>query len=1355
MKSCSLILLLYFFFQTNAQKEESFVAPKFQKLDLKDGLSNLNVSSIVQDDLGYIWIGTARGINRFDGISFKHYTFDENKSTLYHDWITKLYKNHDGKIFCATRYGLNLFDPTISHMSRISSSKDFYIDFIDSEQRTYASSNHNGLSVFDDNDQCFKKIDHVSCNRILNNLVSDSTTGIWAKTIEKLTPMTPLNSKPSSQKQNHILINYQPNTNKYKEYIIPCNDLYTGPMVRIDSLLCILGKNLITFNLNTLTFGTIPKRWNKLNNIKEMNAVFIERVKRVDEDHLWIGSKSNGLYIFDLKQNKLHNLNESNSEFDAKWPTCICKDRDNNLWLGSFNHGLRVSFQNRANFNFDNSLNNLTEKKFITSITSDSKGKFYIGTRFAGLYTYNALTKRYKNSNKENSYLTSNQIRAVFIDSQDKLWVSSPNILNIKWPDKKKILEFKSPTCNYGMVSFCEVNGKIIASSDTQGFFIFSLEGTLLRQEKKLGKHISQTIPLNNEEILVSAYDNGIFEYNIESGDYRYLYKASKSRDCNLNQPITIYLDSDSVLWIGNYISGLHKIDLETKKISIYTTKDGLPSNDVVGIVEDNAGWLWLSTSYGLSHFDKKEEFANYFYNEGLNNIQFHSKSVHKDSEGIIYFGGSMGLNYFEPEKIAFIEDKEPPKIILESLRVQNKDVIPGDETEILTKTLNSTTSIILNHEQNELSFAYHAFDYIAADEIRYSYKLEGLEDQWSRAEKRNNANFSNLAPGKYVFMVKARNNNCNWSTVASVKIEIKPSPFHTSFAFIVYLFLFFTIAYTTFRLTVRAKLYRSKLDMEQNERIREHDIAEMKMRFFTNISHEIRTPLTLIKGNVDLLSQELSDQNLQLSSIDGLRYSTNRLLGLVNQLLSVRKLENDVLDLKIEMTDIIQLTQRLIQPFLYVASSRNITINVETELDKLIIPIDEDKYEKILSNLISNSLKHVKEKGIIKIRIEIADTLETSRYSHKKDMLIDNSFVQISVIDDGVGISKKDLISIFKRFSQSDNDRKKPDYSGTGIGLNFTKRLIALHHGDITAQSKPNVETIVSFILPLHDKSYSEDLWINMESQDKVEDIPSTVSVLPLDVEKEKPTLLLVEDDLELNRFISNILKSQYHIISCYNGKEALIQIQKQLPDIILSDIMMPKMDGHELCKYLREDEFSSHLPIILLTAKSDNESQITGYEYGADDYIVKPFEPKVLIARIDNLLTSRKKLKSLYKQGMVDSEAIHITNKCELDFVKKIQGIVDAEFHSPKLNVNYLANKMNMGRTNFYEKFVHIMDISPKGFITKYRINKSIEMMENGNDNFGEISFLCGFGSQSNYSAVFKKEKQISPSQFKKTLS
>lgn len=1340
------ILTLFFLVSYIIGTSQDYVhsaAPKFKNLDFDNGISNLSIHSFEQDDLGYIWIATARGLNRYDGISFKHYLYANDSHSLYHNLVIKLYKNFEGKLFCGTGYGVNLFDPAKNKMYRIKSNNEMYIDFIDFDGKTYGVSYLGGLTVYNPDKQSFDRIPNFPTELVIESLITDEESGIWGKTSD-----------------NRSLVNFNPRSNTFTKYIIP--DFQApylgGDMVKLDQNILIAGKTIQFFNLSSQTFIALPQEFEQLEKLKNIDINFI---KEIGDGFLWIGTKTKGLYIFNPYLSKTVNLSKSNSNLQSNHLTTAFKDRDNNIWLGTFDQGADVSFKQRNNFNFEIQLDNLTSNKFVTSIVSDNNNKYYIGTRSDGLYIYHGgMIKEGKHYNSGNSVLQDNHIRTLFIDSRKQVWIGTEKALQITNLDLQQSKELAIPQPNDGMVCFCEQDKKILAGSDKQGLFIFDYNGTIIRHELRLGNNITKIIPVGTEEVILSSYAFGVYLYNVSTGAYSKLGQLIKHENNHLNEVITMHLDTDSILWLGNYNYGLYKLNLHTNELKVFTEIDGLPNNDVVCIEEDNNGELWLGTSYGLSCFDKQEEFINFFQNEGLKNIQFHQKASLIDSFGTIFMGGNYGLTFFNPGILSESQHKTSPKLILETLKVANKEILPDDETEILSQNLNNTGAIKLNHKQKVFTIEYHAFDYIAANKVKYDYMLEGFDMEWNYVGERNFANYANLNPSTYRFKVKAQNNIGEWSEVSVLDITIKPSPFMTIWAFAIYILLLSALVFISFRLILNAKLYKSKLELEHNERVRENEVAQMKMRFFTNISHEIRTPLTLIKGNIDILSQDLASKNITFASFKGLQYSTNRLLTLINQLLSLRKLENDTLDLKVRKDDIISISNKLIQSFRYVASTRNITIKIITDFDKLIIPVDEDKFEKIISNLLSNALKHAKDNGSILVKIEMLEFNELSIFFTDTTNLSSNGFVKISVIDDGLGIPKKDLPNIFNRFAQSEIDRSKPDYSGTGIGLDFTKRLVELHHGAITVKSIEQVETTFTFVLPFDEKPYENDIWVKPENND----YKTTHEITTLEKEteevngnkqhKEKAVVLLVEDDLELNRFISTSLKKQFNVVSCYNGKEGIKLAQNQLPDIILSDIMMPEMNGLELCKRVREDALISHIPIVLLTAKTDMESKISGYEYGADDYVSKPFDLNILVARINSLIELRKKLQAAYKRGILDEHQVEITNQFELNFIKRIEAIVSTEYHSPKLNVNLLADKMNMSRTNFYRKFMSIMDISPKEFITKYRINKAIELIQSGEENFGTISSSCGFGSQSNFSVLFKKEKGATPLQYKKSL-
>ncbi|WP_430932563.1 response regulator [Saccharicrinis sp. 156] len=987
----------------------------------------------------------------------------------------------------------------------------------------------------------------------------------------------------------------------------------------------------------------------------------------------------------------------------------------------------------------------------MTSICTDYKGNYYIGTRLSGLFTYNTKTKKTSVLNEKNSFIKDNNIRSLLLSSNNELWISSEkqlHILNLK-NGKHRNIEIPKP--NNGLVNFCETDHQIFAGSDKQGLLVFSIDGKLLDTITKFNKNVTQILQQKDGKLIVAAHSVGCFIYDYKNNQSENIQKIIAPTLKNLGQIVTIYLDSKENLWIGNFKFGLYRISKDKKEVTIYTMKNGLPSNDITGIIEDEKGNMWISTAYGLSMLNKKSEFINYSYNEGLENIQFHQKATLKDEFGTLFFGGNFGLTFFNPKVFDF-ENKQAPKIRLETLKVSNRQVTPDDDTNILTKSLALTSEITLSHHYPSFSIEYKGFDYVSAKNMKYAYILEGSDTDWNYVDNRTFASYQNLKPGDYIFKARVQNDNGNWSSnLATLNIKIKPAPWLTIWALAGYILFLALLILGAFKFVLYIKHYKKELEVEQNERIRENEVSQMKLRFFTNISHEIRTPVTLIKGNVDYLKSELNEKKMTLNSIGSLSNSTDRLLKLINQLLSFRQLENDALDLEIKNQDIIEITKELVISFQYTAKLKHISIEIDTKVKDLIIPVDKDKYEKILNNLLSNSLKFSKKNGQIKVVIEKLNAKDLA-HEFKVDNTI-NNFIKVSVIDNGKGISPDQLPHIFDRYIQYNNNNSKPDYSSTGIGLNFTKRLIELHHGAIAVTSEKNVLTCMRFILPIDAHVYAlKDMAVKEREQTSI----FTEELVPdlHKVNKPEKVILLAEDDIELNKFIQKALSGMFQVIPTYDGKDALKLAKKSLPDIIISDVMMPEMDGITLCKSIREDNLISHIPIVLLTAKAEIENKILGFDYGADEYITKPFDLNILKARIQNLIKQRSALQEYYKNAMPVEYKTDTVNQFEVNFMKKINSVVEENYKSVEFNVHLLAEKMNMSRTSFYRKFMNITETPPKDYITNFRINKSLELIHKGYESLGEISFMCGFSSQTIFSNSFRKAKGVLPLQYKKSL-
>lgn len=1285
------------------QEVESFPY-KFQSITLKEGLSNLNITSIERDNMGYTWIATYHGLNRYDGHSFTHYMNNNDENSLYHDHVTKLYKNSEGKLFCSTDYGVNMFDSDQNKIYRIKSNNEKYLDYIDFENETYGSSNLGGLFIYNVKNKSFNRLSGFSSNMVVNNLIAQNFSGIWGLSTN-----------------NKKLVNYNPNTNSTREFAIngKHNRTQQRKMIKVGNLLIISGNKFHAFDLSTSEFTEFPKKWDKLNTLSSYTLNFI---KKTDKHTLLIGSRNRGLFVFNLENNTLVNINKNNSELYSNAITTIFQDKENNIWLGTFDRGINISFKNRNIFNSNVELNNFIADKFVTAIEIKND-TYYIGTRLDGLYIYNSKTNEKKRLNTQNSKLKDNLIEALMVDSENKLWIGGENIIQTLNIDTEKIEEIKPKQTNeYGVVSFCEQNKNIIIGTFNQGFLIFNNKGKQLKQVFKLGSNITKILPYGDNSIILSSYGHGIFSYNLNSDSYRRISDDFDNNNHIFKETLTLHLDNDNILWAGNFNNGLYQLNLNNDSLNIYTEKEGLVNNDVVGIVEDTNGYLWLSTSNGLCKFDKKKEFTKYLYNDGLTNIQFHQKAAIKDNNGTVFFGGNYGLTFFDPNRLNENNSQIKPNIILNSLKISNKEIFPDDETKILAKVLNSTEQIQLTHLQNSFSLNFHAFNYIAPNKISYYYSLKNIDSTWYGLGQQNYVSFSNLEAGEYTFMVKAKSSNDSESNIAELKINIKPSPYFTTTAFLIYIILLM------FLLTISSKIVKRVIEKqnilkEKNITIKkESEIVQAKMKFMSEVTKEIRTALTSIKGNVNLFSNELSENGLNLPSVNCVKTDTERLTELTSELLLSKKVESKFSKLKIEKRDIIKINNKLIQPFKFGAYNKGVNIRVKSFKGRVVLPIDRSKYERIINILISNSLKLSNGSDSILIKVEKLKLNEVKQFFENNSKIDNNSYVKISV----------------------GSNNKLYDYSLkkniSGLEIDLAKRLIEELFGKV---KNSDFENSFSFVLSTDEKTFKNEKWL--VENDKANTL--------IDSNKNRTTVLIIDDDEDFNKFISKALEAKFNIIRGFNGKEGIVLAQKHKPDLIVSDIDMPELDGLLMCKLLRNDKTTSNIPVILMSSAPDSELEIRSYQQGADNYIAKPFELDILTAQINNLISMRDNIYASNNGGTVNFN-LKKASHASLNFAKEVEKIVANNYQSSELNVQFLANKMNMSRTSFYRKFIKIMDISPKNYITKYQINKSIELIESGNENFGEISYLCGFSSQSNFSVIFKKEKGVTPMQYKKSL-
>ncbi len=1320
---------------------------QLRNISFKEGLNNMNISSVAQDQLGYIWVATMGGVSRYNGYEFKRFYFDSgNPASLRSNHVGSLYCSTDGLMYIGTANGIDCFDNRTDKMTSLFPNLKYTVlAFVERDGYIYMATGI-GLFRFRSGSSQLEELGSSLVEKpYINSLLFDRNGNLWC-----------------GLDNGKGLGVYDIRTDKFDFYrnTTGSNSLNGNSVKTLfqatENMIMVGTKGGIDFfNLTTRQYIE-PRDYATLQT--GLSGFDVRFILEKEPSIYWIGTLQSGMFIYDKARNSLvrHYQEDGYSEIHSNNYMCCLTDKSGNVWLGTFDAGLDVSFKEAKNFNFDVSLNKLTQGKFITSITKDLRKNLVITTRENGFYIYDIENKSFTSYNKTNSKLGHSNLRTIFVDSENKYWIGIYFGLQIFDPYTKIFRTLQIPDPNNGAVSILQMNDRIFVGTDGQGLLIFDLKGNLLSQFRNRGSNIPMIIRVNEYEILFISYGNGLFLMNTKDFNIRQVELADIKKYPGLLFAVTAFKDKENKIWVGTYNYGLFSFDFNKSEVLNYNIKEGLPSSDAIGIEEDEMNNLWLSTSYGLAKLNKStHNIKAYFFNEGVNNYQFHGKAAYKDEDGIVYFGGNSGLTYFNPEEI--IQDRsDAPRVVLENLFVQNLPVIPMVQRSVLKESLPFTKKITLTYKDQPFSIDFVSFDFLSPEKIKYSYQLEGFDKNWYNVDNQRKAYYSNLPRGNYTFKVKSVNGaGVTSENEAELMICVQPAPWFSYLAWAVYIAILGAITYLIFRLRIKTFVYKKNLENEHSEHLREREINLMKQKFFTNISHELRTPLTLIYGLVSQLSRQekLSPQIKEYAlSLD---LNVNRLLKLINQLLTYKKIESESLSLWLENGEVNHEIRKIVELFTLYAREKEIRINF-MEDDCFTFCFDHDKLEKILSNLLSNAIKHSEKGGRIEVVVrKIANVQIRSLYSIKMD-LPETDYVEISVTDIGWGIDKKEWSTIFDRYKQIESGGKqRPDYSGTGIGLNFTKSLLELHKGDIRMESKLGEGSTFAFILPLDSTVFEPKDFADSKSGNNHPIMPSPFSEntgadllhkFEIQVDFEK-TILVVEDDPQLNNFLVNSLKNYYKTINAHDGETGLKMVKHHLPDMVISDVMMPKMDGYAFTRSIKGNKEFCHIPVILLTAKTEISSQIEGMQSGADFYIAKPFNIDFLLSAIDSQLKNRKRIHDIFLSGQMPKLDKSEINQLDIQFLSKLNVFLEKELSNQELDILLLAQNMNMSRSVFYRKFMGLTKLSPNSYIKKHRINKSIELMNLGKYSLVEISEMTGFGSSSYFSTAFKQEKGMSP--------
>jgi len=1069
-----------------------------------------------------------------------------------------------------------------------------------------------------------------------------------------------------------------------------------------------------------------------------INTLFVD-----DTGILWVGTFDRGIDKFDPKKRKF-NLYQCRTDSPMGMPEgriqVIFEDHRGVFWIGTHDYGL-FRFDRKSGeiskylFNPDNpgSINNNT----ILSICEGPPGILWMGG-LGGLKKLDMETMEFRHfihDPDDPNSISADHIMSIYRDNSGILWIGTlEDGLNLFDPETEKFEVYSKNSDNQEGFN---ANTIFIVYEDSNG-----------------------TIWLGS--------NNGLIKYipgkNGDSDKFlHYKHDDNNLNSISSNGVRTLVDDNSGNLWIGTDGGGLNKFNLENESFTVYTMEDGLPNNTIWGILIDEKGNLWISTDNGgLSRFNPvTEKFSNYDQSDGLQGSQFNFNAYYKSRSGEMFFAGDKGINYFYPDSVK--NNPYVPPIVITDLKLYNKSV-PINENSPLKKSITELGEIELKYNENFISFEFAALNFTNSHKNRYKYKMTGLDPDTVYSGTRRFADYTDMKPGDYTFWVTGSNNDGIWNEKGvSLHIVIHPPWWRSRLAYSLYI-VFVILMVSGFIRWRTWSLRKDKEELEKQVRERTREIEEkdfhilemdrMKSRFFTNISHEFRTPLTLILSPLEKIMADKNSKDKDYNELGVIRRNGLRLLDLVNQLLDLSKLDSGKLKLELMEADIIKILRLSFSSFISLADKKRIQYDFQLPVDEIFTYFDKGKLETIMNNLLSNAFKYTPEDGEIKCEVHIKETGKEG----EKDV------IEISVRDSGPGIDKNKLDLIFNRFYQADEEHHI-EGGGTGIGLSLTKELVQLIHGEIKVISNPGKGSCFIVTIPLGKDHLKKSEYVIVKPELRpepklVEDIlPDEISADSIKTEsvRDKNTIqvLIVEDNRDLSAYLKEQLQINYLIEEASDGEEGLKKAIKNIPDLIITDIMMPKMDGVELCKRVKTNEKTSHIPVVLLTAKADIESRIEGLETGADDYIIKPFNMHELITRVKNLIEQRQTLRKRFAGNLNVTPKEIAFNSYDVQFINRIIGVVEEHLADFNFDVKDLQSKTGMSHTQLYRKLFALTGLSPSKFILTLRLKRATKLMEQKSGNVTKIAYEVGFNNLAYFAKCFKELYGVSPSGYLKQFS
>lgn len=1286
----------------------------FRTMDIRNGLSQNTVYQILQDRKGFMWFGTKDGLNRYDGLSFRIYK--KENSGLGRNFVTALYEDYEGNIWIGTDGGVFIYNPVSDSFAPFGHKSDkgtVIRDFVtmigsDGNNNIWISVENQGLFRYNCREKTLLNYLHDSGLANVTRFWLNGNTcwlALYADNLYRAeagfdSPLQPFKDADGKEIFKGDIINWQVDG--------PHNCIYVA-------------------SLNGLT--EINQTTGKA---RRLLNTYVRSLQFRSDDELWVGAES-GLYIYNLTKDKVTHLTVPNQDDSYALSDnaiySLCCDKENGMWIGSYFGGVNYYPYQWTYFEKFYPREDLRHfGRRVREICQSNDGTLWIGTEDKGLFNFDPESGKITPFEHPAIY---QNVHGLCLDGDD-LWVGTfsggLNRVNLRTKQVKHYAKGESDNSMAANDAFtiCKTTTGDIWIGTTSGLLKYNRASDDFTRIPQLKNMFTYDILEDfNGNLWIATFSNGVFCYDVRSRQWRnYLADEKDSVSLPYNKVISIYEDSKKRLWFMTLGEGFCRYNPQTDSFIRYDISQGFPSNTIYKMVEDKKGNLWITTNYGLVCFNPDTGTKHaYTTANGLLSNQFNFQSGYCDKKGRIYLGSINGFIAFDPE--TFVENTFLPPVAITDFYLFNKRLSAGRPDSPLKKSITYSDELVLEANQNSFSFSVAALSYQAPEMNRLEYTLEGFDREWYAVGRNSQINYSNLPYGSYTLRIKGSNSDGKWNETERVlDIRIRP-PFYLSvWAYMVYVVLALcslvaVIIY--FRGRTRRKHRQA---MEKFEREKERELYSAKIDFFTNVAHEIRTPLTLIKSPLENVLTSRSVPEDIRDDLEIMDLNTNRLLDLVNQLLDFRKTETQGFQLNFMECDVADILEKTYKRFKPLARQKGLEFTIDSP-DNLHASVDKEGLTKVISNMLTNAIKY-------------ADTYIRVKLSAGDEELL------IVVCNDGPVVPLEMREEIFKPFIQYKAGTLQA-VSGTGIGLALARSLAELHGGTL-AMGDSTEENCFVLALPVkHVQSVAKEGNEQMSDEGGVKK-EETISVSG----QYRYTILVVEDSREMLEFVAKQLSAEYQVLTAMNGVEALKVLEAHVVHLVISDIMMPQMDGLELCEHLKSELDYSHIPIILLTAKTTLQAKIEGMKLGADAYVEKPFSVEYLRVCVSNLLSNREKLRASFAHSpFVQTNSMAMT-KADEEFLKTLKEIIDENMQNPDFCIDDMASLLNMSRSSLNRKIKGVLDMTPNDYIRLERLKKAAQLLKEGECKINEVCYMTGFNTPSYFTKCFQKQFGVLPKDF-----